>query len=205
MGDPVGDAVGDAVGADGPDTGAGAWAAVILAGGRAARLDGADKAALGHRGRTLLEHALSAVAEADETVVVGDEVPTSRPVTFTRESPAGGGPLAALCAGVEALIGRPRLVVVVAVDMPHVTAATVERLRAAAGDAGAAWLVDDSGRRQLAGAVLRERVLRLPAPHGLPMRILTGSGPATEVPADGSEADDVDTWADVDRLLGPQT
>jgi CTP:molybdopterin cytidylyltransferase MocA len=138
-------------------------------------------------------------------VVVGTDVPTSRPVTFTRESPAGGGPLAALCAGVDALAGRPRLVVVLAVDMPGVTAATVGRLLAAAGEAGAAWLVDRSGRRQLAGAVLRERLVGLPEPHGLPMRVLTGSGPATDVPAAGDEAEDVDTWADVHRLDGQET
>jgi molybdopterin-guanine dinucleotide biosynthesis protein A len=181
------------------------WAAVILAGGAAARLDGADKAALEHRGQTLLEHALAAVAEAGETVVVGDQGPTSRPVTFARESPPGGGPLAARCAGVGALAGRPRLVVVLAVDMPWVTAATVERLVTAAGDTGAAWLVDGSGRRQLAGAVLRERVVALPEPHGLPMRTLISSGPAAEVPAVGDEADDVDSWADVDRLREPKT
>jgi molybdopterin-guanine dinucleotide biosynthesis protein A len=181
------------------------WAAVILAGGTGVRLDGTDKAALQHRGQTLLEHALAAVTDAAETVVVGDRVPTSRPVTFTRETPPGGGPLAALCAGVDALAGGPRWVVVLAVDMPGVTADTVERLLDAAGETGAAWLVDGSGRRQLAGAVLRERVVRLPEPHGLPMRTLSGSGPSTDVPAAGNEADDVDTWADVDRLRGPRT
>jgi molybdopterin-guanine dinucleotide biosynthesis protein A len=178
------------------------WAAVVLAGGTAVRLDGADKAALEHGGQTLLEHALAAVGAADEVVVVGDRMPTSRPVTFTRESPAGGGPLAALRAGVGALIGLPRLVVVLAVDMPHVTAATVERLLTAADDAEGAWLVDASGRRQLAGAVLRERVLELSEPHGVPMRALSASGAAVDVPADGDEADDVDTWADVARLRG---
>jgi molybdopterin-guanine dinucleotide biosynthesis protein A len=178
------------------------WAAVVLAGGTAARLDGADKAALEHGGRSLLEHALAAVAGATEVVVVGEPVPTSRPVTFTRESPAGGGPLAALCAGVDALAGRPRLVVVLAVDMPHVTSRTVERLLAAAADAEGAWLVDATGRRQLAGAVLRARVLGFVEPHGLPMRALSASSDANDVPATGDEASDVDTWADVARLRG---
>ncbi len=178
------------------------WAAVVLAGGTAVRLDGADKASLEHSGRSLLEHALAAVRAAAEVVVVGDRVPTTRAVTFTRESPAGGGPLAALCAGVDALAGRPRLVVVLAVDMPHVTATTVERLLAAAAEAEGAWLVDASGRRQLAGAVLRESVRGLTEPHGLPMRTLSASGAAVDVLATGDEADDVDTWADVARLRG---
>jgi molybdopterin-guanine dinucleotide biosynthesis protein A len=179
-----------------------AWAAVVLAGGTAVRLDGADKGALEHDGRSLLEHALAAVSAADEVVVVGEQVPTSRPVTFTRESPAGGGPLAALCAGVKALASRPRLVVVLAVDMPHVTARTVERLLAAVGDTDGAWLVDGTGRRQLAGAVARECVLALTEPHGLPMRALSASAHATDVPATGNEASDIDTWADVARLRG---
>lgn len=176
------------------------WAAVVLAGGTAVRLDGADKAALEIGGRSLLEHALAAVAAAGEVVVVGDPVPTSRPVTFTRESPVGGGPLAALCAGVAALAGRPALVVVLAVDMPHVTAATVQRLLAAVGGSEGAWLVDEGGRRQLAGAVPRALVTGFTKPHGLPMRALSASPRATDVTATGDEAADVDTWADVARL-----
>jgi molybdopterin-guanine dinucleotide biosynthesis protein A len=179
------------------------WAAVILAGGGGARLDGADKSALEYDGRSLLEHALAAVAKAAEVVVVGEEVPTSRAVTFTRESPPGGGPLAALSAGVAALASRPRLVAVLAVDMPHVSSTTVDRLRAALGDADGAWLVDATGRRQLAGVALRERVTALGQTHGVPMRLLTGSETAVDVPATGDEADDVDTWADVARLRDP--
>jgi len=175
---------------------------VVLSGGSAARLDGADKSALEHGGRTLLEHALGAVAAASEVVVVGPTVPTSRPVTFARESPPGGGPLAGLSAGVAALAGSPDLVVVLAVDMPHVTADTVARLLHTADDAGVdgAWLVDDTGRRQLAGAVRRALV---PAPgevYGVPMWRLMEHERSVDVVSVGHEADDVDTWADVARL-----
>ena len=129
-------------------------------------------------------------------------VPTSRPVTFTRESPAGGGPFAGLCAGVAALGGTASLVVVLAVDMPHVTAGTIARLVAAVGDHDGAWLSDGSGRRQLAGAVRRAVV---PAPgevHGVPMRRLMDGARTVAVVSQGHEADDVDTWADVARLRG---
>jgi molybdopterin-guanine dinucleotide biosynthesis protein A len=176
------------------------WAAVILAGGTAARLDGADKSALEYDGRSLLEHALDAVSESEETVVVGPEVPTRRPVTFTRESPPRGGPLAGLAAGVAALEAEAPLVVVLAVDMPHVTAATVRRLVSAVGDQDGAWLVDGNGRRQLAGVVRRTAV---PAPgeaHGVPMRRLMDRDGTVDVPAVGPEADDIDSWTDVDRL-----
>lgn len=175
---------------------------MVLSGGGATRLDGADKAALEHDGRTLLEHALDALAAASEVVVVGPVVATSRPVIFTRESPPGGGPLAGVSAGVAALTRRPDLVVVLAVDMPHVTADTVARLVRAASDddVEGAWLVDATGRRQLAGAV---RPALVPAPgeaDGVPMRVLVQRDRTVDVVPLGHEADDVDTWADVARL-----
>ena len=77
----------------------------MLAGGAAARLDGADKASVELHGRTLLTWALDAVVDAAEVVVVGDPVPTHRPVTFTREDPRHGGPVAALLTGRDALLG----------------------------------------------------------------------------------------------------
>jgi molybdopterin-guanine dinucleotide biosynthesis protein A len=176
------------------------WSAVILAGGTAVRLDGADKAALEHDGRSLLAHALTATAGASETVVVGPVTETTRPVTFTRETPAGGGPLAGLAAGVAALRGPGVLVAVLAVDMPHVTASTLARLLSAAEAGQGAWLVDRDGRRQLAGVVRRASV---PAPedaHGLPMRLLMERAETVDVPAEGAEAADIDTWDDVARL-----
>jgi molybdopterin-guanine dinucleotide biosynthesis protein A len=168
------------------------WAAVVLSGGGATRLDGADKATLEHDGLTLLEHALRALAAASEVVVVG----------LTRESPPGGGPLAGVSAGAAALTGSPDLVVVLAVDMPHVTAETVARLVHAADehDHDGAWLVDSAGRRQLAGAV---RPALVPAPgdaDGVPMRVLMQHDRTVDVVSLGHEADDVDTWSDVARL-----
>ena len=48
------------------------FCAVVLAGGQAARLGGADKASIEVDGRTLLAHALDAVIDAAEVVVVGE-------------------------------------------------------------------------------------------------------------------------------------
>jgi molybdopterin-guanine dinucleotide biosynthesis protein A len=176
------------------------WAAVILTGGTAARLDGTDKATLAFAGRSLLEHALDAVSGADEVVVVGPEVPTSQPVVHAREDPPGGGPLAGIAAGAAAVTRQPELVVALAVDMPHVTRATIRRLLDAVGDGDAAWLVDVSGRRQLAGAVRPGLIPAPAAAHGVPMRALMETGAATDVAALGDEAVDVDTWRDVARL-----
>ena len=129
------------------------FSAVVLAGGTAARMGGADKAGIELGGRTLLQHALDAVVDAVEVVVVGDPVPTDLPATFVREDPAYGGPAAALLTGLGALLEEASTVVVLAVDMPRVTPHTLRRLRlATAGHDGSA-LVDATGRRQLAMAL----------------------------------------------------
>jgi molybdopterin-guanine dinucleotide biosynthesis protein A len=178
----------------------GGWAAVVLTGGTARRLDGADKGGLSRGGRSLLDRALDAVAAATETVVVGPEVPTERSVTFTREEPVGSGPLAGVSAGIAALSGDPDLVVVLAVDMPHVTARTVDRLVAAARGRAGAWLVDGEGRRQLAGALRKDLVPPMPQSAGRSMRLLMSHPDTVAVAAEPGEAEDVDTWDDATRL-----
>ncbi len=74
---------------------------MVLAGGRAERLGGEDKAALDVGGATLLERALARLLRRQRVVVVGDERPTARPVLWTREHPAYGGPVAATYAGLR--------------------------------------------------------------------------------------------------------
>lgn len=179
-------------------------AAVILAGGTAVRLGGADKASIEYAGRTFLEHALAAVAAAGEVVVVGAQVPTSRPATFVREDPPLGGPVAGLLAGRRALAAEPETLLVVAVDMPRVTAMTVARLLAAAAGHDGAVLCDGDGRRQLVLAVRADRLdVAAPSdPHGGSVRdLLAGLDLADVAEVDG-EARGVDRWEDL-RDLNP--
>ena len=186
---------------EGPDLGG-----VVLSGGTAARFQGADKASMEAGGLTLLEHVLGALAEVPEVVVVGDELVTSRPVTFLREDPAEGGPAAGLLAGLAGFPRPPRLVVVLAVDMPRVTTATVRRLvEAVDGDVDGALLVDEDGRRQYLCAAYRTEALLAAAPpleeqHGLPMKRLVDDLRLAEVPALAGETRDVDTWDDLLEL-----
>jgi molybdopterin-guanine dinucleotide biosynthesis protein A len=177
---------------------------IILTGGSAVRFQGADKASIEVAGATLLEHVLGALAEVPDVVVVGDELVTSRPVTFLREDPRGGGPAAGLLAGLAGFASTPRLVVVLAVDMPLVTTATVRRLMLSADEDGA-LLVDDGGRRQYLCAVYRTEALLAAAPsleerHGLPVKRLVGGLRLAEVPALAWETRDVDTWEDLLEL-----
>jgi molybdopterin-guanine dinucleotide biosynthesis protein A len=179
-------------------------AGIVLSGGSAVRFQGADKASIEIAGPTLLEHVLGALAEVPEVVVVGDEVITSRPVGFVREDPPGGGPAAGLLAGLAGFPRPPRLVAVLAVDMPLVTTATVRRLMLSAEEDGA-LLVDADGRRQYLCAIYRVEALLSAAPplaqqHGLPMRALVSELQLAEVPALSWEARDVDTWEDLTEL-----
>jgi molybdopterin-guanine dinucleotide biosynthesis protein A len=157
----------------------------------------------------MLELALAAVAEADEVVVVGEQVRTARSVRWVREAPAGGGPAAGVLAGLDALRVAAGLLVVLACDMPRVTVATLHRLTGALGtdgEAEGAVLLDVAGRRQPLAAAYRPAALHRARPasreqeHGLSMRALVGSLRILEVPAIGDEASDVDTWADLRRL-----
>lgn len=181
--------------------------AVVLAGGTAARLDGADKASIEVDGVTLLERALHAVTAAGEVVVVGEERPTTRPVTWTREDPPSGGPAAGLLAGLTRFAVPPPLVAVLAVDMPRVEPGTLARLIWAAegADADGAVLVDGDGRRQTLCAVYRRASLESARPpageeHGLPLHRLLAGLTLVDVPAVGNEARDLDTWADLRDL-----
>ena len=187
------------------DPTAGGFCGVVLAGGTAARMDGIDKAAVELHGRTLLELAIDAFLDADEVVVVSPQsVPTARPVTFVVEDPPRGGPVAGLLTGVDALLRRPTLVGVLAVDMPRVTPATMRRLREAAPGRDGAFLVDADGRRQLAGVLdaARLTVVRpgLEAQHGMALHRLLAPLDLATVPADGDEAVDIDSWADLRDL-----
>ena len=183
--------------------------AVVLTGGTAVRMQGADKASIELDGVTLLERALAATMTAIEVVVVGDQVPTTRPVTWTVEDPRGGGPAAGLLAGLDGFLRPPAVVLALAVDMPRVTPGTFARLTGALQDdpgADAALLVDHDGRTQpLCGAyrraaLLRARPARLEDRHGLPVHRLLDPMRVLTVPAVGDEARDVDTWEDLREL-----
>lgn len=189
------------------DLTAAGFCGVVLAGGTAARMDGVDKASVELHGRTLLELAVDAMLDADEVVVVArDSVPTSRPVTFVCEDPPRGGPVAGLLTGVDALLRRPRLIGVLAVDMPRVTPVTMRRLREAVDGHDGAFLVDGGGRRQLAGVIRADRLAAvrpdLERQHGMALHRLLAPLALVEVPADGDEALDIDSWADLRDLDG---
>ena len=145
---------------------------VVLAGGRARRMGGTDKTALVVQGQRLLDVALDALGEAGRRVVVGGSSPLAGAERVT-EDPPGGGPVAALAAGLAA-VGAP-VCVVLAADLPFVTAVHVRALVAGLLDGAACLAVDAEGRDQPLLAAYATQALRtaLPAePHGASMRSL---------------------------------
>jgi molybdopterin-guanine dinucleotide biosynthesis protein A len=189
-------------------TAAAGYDAVVLAGGAARRLGGADKPGVRVGGRALLDRVLAACADAHTTVVVAEPRPTARPVTWAREEPPGGGPLAALDAGLRHTTAEQ--VVVVSADLPFLEGGTVRRLLTALRASGAdgALLTDADGRDQPLVAAYRAPALRrelaaLTAAHGghgglagLPLRRLTATLGLTRVP-DPVASFDCDTWDDI--------
>ena len=180
------------------------FAAVVLAGGAGRRLGGIDKPGLLVGAFTLLDRALFATGPAKPIVAVGPQRPTERTVRWRREEPAGGGPVAALAAG---LVDLPADidVVVLAADLAGIGPDTVTGLRFALArqpDADGALLVDAGGHRQWLAGVWRINALRaaLPAqPAGAALRAVLGGLTVVEVPARDDEAFDVDTQDDLDE------
>jgi molybdopterin-guanine dinucleotide biosynthesis protein A len=133
------------------------YTAVVLAGGRAARLGGQAKPQLLVGGRTILDAVLAAVTDADRRIVVGPPQPAPADVVQIRERPPGGGPVAALRAGLVEV--ATETVAVLAGDLPFLPAALVTELRTRLTGDGV-LVVDDTGRDQLLLGVWRTAALR---------------------------------------------
>ncbi|MDQ2782175.1 NTP transferase domain-containing protein [Lapillicoccus sp.] len=88
---------------------------IVLAGGTSRRF-GADKTSQPFGTSTVLGHLVDSVPRGWPVVVVGVPTPLPREVVWTRETPPGGGPLAAMTAGFSLV--TTDLAVVVAGDMP---------------------------------------------------------------------------------------
>ena len=177
-----------------------AFDALVLAGGAARRLDGADKPAQLVGTATLLSRVLAAVADACTIVVVGPpraDLPVG--VLSCVEDPPGGGPVAAIAAGL-ALVDA-ETVAVLAADLPDIAPA-IPVLLAAVDDADVAALTDRDGRVNYLAAVWRTAALRRTVaavgdPHGASMRRLMSSATMMQVPDPDGWGRDCDTWDDL--------
>lgn len=157
---------------------------LVIAGGRSRRMGGGDKTALPIRDAPMRTASITALAAAAHIFVIG-------PDGDLVEDPPGGGPLAAVAAGL-ARVQAP-IVVVLAGDLPFVTLAAVETLVAQA----SAVAVDDEGRAQYLLAAYRTEELRraLPGnPAGCSLRSVIDALAPARVPLHG----DPPPWWDCD-------
>jgi molybdopterin-guanine dinucleotide biosynthesis protein A len=168
---------------------------VVLAGGTSRRFGGGDKTAAALGGTTVIGALVASLGELP-VVVVGPE--------------AGGGPAAALAAGLSGPAGDADVVVALAGDLPFAgTAVTrlVAALRAAPDDVDAALGVDPGGRRQFLLAAYRAAPLLAALGTGTgtdrstdrSMRSVVAGLRVAEVPVTATEALDVDTADDLAR------
>ncbi|MFI7002640.1 NTP transferase domain-containing protein [Nocardia sp. NPDC050175] len=136
--------------------------AIVLAGGRASRMGGVDKPAIVIGGRSMLDAALAAVASCAHTVVVGPHRPELPPeIKQTREVPPGSGPVAAIGAGLRSLGSAAPLVVVLAADLPFLSARSITELIRYTCESGAdaVFAADEAGRPQYLIGVWRRTAL----------------------------------------------
>lgn len=126
--------------------------AIVLSGGRGARLGGVSKGQLTIGGCSLLSLALDAAAKAENVVVVG---PTDKgsTVSAVREDPPFAGPAAAIGAGLASLHTEGAgWVLVLACDLPAIAGAVDALLAALPSPIPAHWDavvgVDSSGTPQ---------------------------------------------------------
>jgi molybdopterin-guanine dinucleotide biosynthesis protein A len=177
---------------------------VIPAGGTARRLGGVSKPALQVGDRSIVARLVGDL-RGFPVVVVGprldDVAAAGADVNWCREDPPGGGPAAALAAGLRHLAGVD-VVVVIAGDQPFAARVVPRLVDALAADptVEVAWGVDAEDRDQPLLAAYRAAVLRArltePA-DGLSMRQVTAGLRAARVRLSVVEATDVDEPGDL--------
>lgn len=146
-------------------------AVIVLAGGESRRF-GSDKLVARLDDRTVLEHALDGIPAGTPIAVVGPDRPLSRPVTFLREDPPGGGPAAGLIAGLHWALGLGATVIATLPgDAPAggwAAVRLVDALVSSDASGGAVVAVDAGGR---------EQVLQLALPPDVARHLIQLAGP----------------------------
>jgi molybdopterin-guanine dinucleotide biosynthesis protein A len=146
------------------------WSAAILAGGRARRFGGLDKADLVVDGRSILDRQLALLlAATDDVLIVGGavrQVPGG--VRQVADRHPGLGPLAGLDAALTHAVHDT--VIVLACDMPYVTGGLLHHLASLAQNVDIVVPESDRGYHPLCAAYTRachEAVARRLAEHRL--------------------------------------
>jgi molybdopterin-guanine dinucleotide biosynthesis protein A len=183
------------------------WSAAVLVGGRAARFGGRDKSALVVDGLTILERQLEEISQISRDILIvgrvspGDAVlqhgPRHSEVRRAADRVEHCGPLGGLDAALAA--ARHDRLVLLACDMPFVTAAFLAHLLALTGNADAAVPRTERGYHPLCAAYTRG------CQPAIARRLAGGQlsmvGMLQEVRVCDVDAADIERFGDPRRLL----
>lgn len=182
---------------------------MLLTGGAGTRM-GREKSGVMLGEFSLVDHVLMGLPSGVEVIVVGPELRRPpRPVTCTRESAQGGGPVAGLAAGLDLV--TTEIVGVIATDMPFAGGLLEALSHSIPPGSDALIPVDATGHLQPLCAVyrvtaLRTALLALGALPGTSMRSLLAHLVVAEATCTALDASfdketlfDIDTPSDLDR------
>lgn len=181
--------------------------AVILTGGTSSRF-GSDKSQAMLGERSLIENLLATLPSDIEIVVVGPQMQdASRTVLYTQESPLGGGPVAAIDAGLDLI--TTEFVAVIATDMPFAGLVLHELAKNFPENEDATIPLDAQRVRQTLCALyrtdsLRRAITTLGSPQGQSMRKLTQLLTVRELDLEPSLEPillDIDTLQDLEQAI----
>jgi len=130
------------------------WSAAILSGGQARRFGGRDKGALLVDGRSIRERQLEALAAiTSDIMIVGGGHAAPGPARLVTDKVPGRGPLGGLHAALSEAAGDATIVI--ACDMPFVSAPLLEHLLTLTRDADIVVPRDGRGYHPLCAAYTR--------------------------------------------------
>jgi len=181
--------------------------AMILTGGASSRF-GSDKSQAMLGERSLIENLLSTLPSNIEIIVVGPQVQNaSRVVRYAQESPLGGGPVAAIHAGLDLI--NSEFVAIIATDMPFAHRILDVLIQNFPETEDATIPLDSQGVRQTLCALyraesLRRAVAELGSTHGQSVRNLTHLLSVKEVQLEPSLQRillDIDTPSDLEQAI----
>lgn len=181
--------------------------AMILTGGKSTRF-GSDKSHALIGKNSLIEELLTSLSQDTEIIVVGPAIKNaSRPLRYAQENPLGGGPVAAISAGLELV--QTEFVAIIATDMPFASQ-IIDSLNADLPISEDALIpLDAQGVRQSLCAIyrvttLRSAITKLGDVQGQSMRNLTQLLVVKELrlsPELERILVDIDTPSDLERAI----
>jgi molybdopterin-guanine dinucleotide biosynthesis protein A len=138
-----------------------ALSVVLLTGGKGTRMGGVSKAELTLNGYTFRNRILLALISVPQIIVVGPTFTAENPkISFTREQPIGGGPVAAISAAIPLV--EHEFVGILSVDAPFAVSPLLEMYRVVEQDSIDEALVATDGKYEsyLVSVFRRDALIR---------------------------------------------